>query len=87
MPMARGDEEGGPPEVIFRHAGHRGSVQDLQWNPKDPWCMASVSEDASWAQGGGTLQIWRPNDFVYRSDEECIKEVDKLQTDLRGATE
>eukprot|EP00281_Chroomonas_sp_CCMP1168_P031913 CAMPEP_0206242778 /NCGR_PEP_ID=MMETSP0047_2-20121206/17240_1 /ASSEMBLY_ACC=CAM_ASM_000192 /TAXON_ID=195065 /ORGANISM="Chroomonas mesostigmatica_cf, Strain CCMP1168" /LENGTH=430 /DNA_ID=CAMNT_0053667823 /DNA_START=25 /DNA_END=1317 /DNA_ORIENTATION=+ len=81
------EEEAGPPEIIFRHTGHRGSVQDLQWNPVDPWCIASVSEDASWAQGGGTLQIWRPVDYLYRTDEDCLAELSKLQADYRGAME
>uniref|UniRef100_A0A7S4L2N7 Histone-binding protein RBBP4-like N-terminal domain-containing protein n=1 Tax=Guillardia theta TaxID=55529 RepID=A0A7S4L2N7_GUITH len=35
-------------EVIFKHCGHRGSVQDLHWNPVIPWTLASVSEDAAW---------------------------------------
>ena len=48
--VIKGEEEVGPPEVIFKHGGHRGSVQDLQCNPKDPWCIASVSEDASWVR-------------------------------------
>eukprot|EP00960_Hanusia_phi_P033212 750346-Hanusia_phi.AAC.2 len=69
-------------EVIFKHCGHRGSVQDLHWNPVIPWTLASVSEDATWvtlpplfpttrpAMGGGTLQVWRPIDFLYRPEGE-----------------
>uniref|UniRef100_A0A7S0MQN2 Histone-binding protein RBBP4 N-terminal domain-containing protein n=1 Tax=Cryptomonas curvata TaxID=233186 RepID=A0A7S0MQN2_9CRYP len=80
-----GSESGGPAEVILHHSGHRGSVQDLQWNPFLPWVLASVSEDAAWAEGGGTLQIWRPLDLLYRPDEECVGELERLQNDVRGA--
>ena len=50
-------------ELIFKHVGHRccsrlsspdtlhcmsrGSIQDLNWNPESPWCLATVSEDSS----------------------------------------
>lgn len=74
-----------PPEIICKHSGHRGSVQDLQWNPLLPWVMGSVSEDASWAMGGGTMQIWRPLDLLYRSDGESVAEIEKLQNDMKGA--
>jgi len=78
---------GGPPEVIFKHSGHRGSVQDLQWNPTLPWVMGSVSEDAGWAMGGGTMQLWRPLDFLYHSDDTSVMEIEKLQSDMKGAME
>mmetsp|Transcript_2585 Transcript_2585/g.7197 ORF Transcript_2585/g.7197 Transcript_2585/m.7197 type:complete len:87 (-) Transcript_2585:99-359(-) len=68
-----------------RLAVRRGSVQDLQWNPYLPWVVSSVSEDAAWAEGGGTLQIWRPLDLLYRPDEDMLAEMHRMQEDLRGA--
>ncbi|KAJ1485036.1 hypothetical protein T484DRAFT_1794957 [Baffinella frigidus] len=41
--------------------------------------MASVSEDAMWASQGGTMQIWRPLDFVSRDPNDCLAQIDKLQ--------
>lgn len=40
------EEQEGPPELIFIHAGHLGSVTDLSWHPVKPWTLASVSDDA-----------------------------------------
>jgi histone-binding protein RBBP4 len=80
--------EWGPAEIIFKHSGHRGSVQDFHWNPeqtnagKPNWVMASVSEDGEWAKTN-TMQIWRPLDLLYRDDESCIRELGKLQNDFR----
>ncbi|EKX47838.1 hypothetical protein GUITHDRAFT_137213 [Guillardia theta CCMP2712] len=66
-------------EVIFKHCGHRGSVQDLHWNPVIPWTLASVSEDAAW--------VWRPIDFLYRPHDECLRDLEKMQNDLKGSGE
>jgi histone-binding protein RBBP4 len=49
-------------------------VVDFQWNPHDPWTMLSVSDDAA-DGGGGTLQLWRISDLIYRPDEELMKEL------------
>lgn len=40
------EEQEGPPELIFIHAGHLGSVTDLSWHPVRPWTLSSVSDDA-----------------------------------------
>eukprot|EP00479_Gromia_sphaerica_P000950 TRINITY_DN11106_c0_g1_i1.p1 TRINITY_DN11106_c0_g1~~TRINITY_DN11106_c0_g1_i1.p1 ORF type:complete len:246 (-),score=37.58 TRINITY_DN11106_c0_g1_i1:10-681(-) len=35
-----------PPELLFRHAGHRYFyICDMHWNPTVPWTLASVSQD------------------------------------------
>jgi WD40 repeat protein len=57
-----------PPEIVFRHAGHRAEVVDMQWcpDPYDPWLFASVSDDSTNPRlGGGSLQIWRILDLVF----------------------
>ena len=60
----------GPPELVFRHCGHRGNIVDYEWKPQigpratpeDEWTFVSVSDDSARASlGGGTLQIWRPS--------------------------
>jgi len=74
-----------PPEVMFKHVGHRqGKVVDFQWCPSEPWTMLSVSDDtdagegeeAMAGRGGGTMQLWRINDFIYRDEEEVVKELE-----------
>ena len=52
-------------------------VVDFQWNPHDPWTFMSVSDDVSDELGGGTLQLWRVNDLIYREEAEVLAELDK----------
>mmetsp|Transcript_32149 Transcript_32149/g.83310 ORF Transcript_32149/g.83310 Transcript_32149/m.83310 type:complete len:464 (-) Transcript_32149:92-1483(-) len=66
-----------PPELLFQHAGHRSPVVDFQWNPHNPWTLASVSDDVSSGMAGGTLQIWRMNDLIYRDRDEVINELEE----------
>ncbi|KAL3137237.1 hypothetical protein ABBQ32_006786 [Trebouxia sp. C0010 RCD-2024] len=65
------------PQLMFSHAGHRASVVDFQWNPHDPWTFMSVSDDVSDELGGGTLQLWRVNDLIYREEAEVLAELEK----------
>ena len=37
----------------------------------------SVSDDVSDELGGGTLQLWRVNDLIYREEAEVLAELDK----------
>lgn len=37
----------------------------------------SVSDDVSDELGGGTLQLWRVNDLIYRDEAEVLAELDK----------
>ncbi|OMO66274.1 hypothetical protein COLO4_30660 [Corchorus olitorius] len=69
-----------PPGLFFRHAGHRDKVVDFHWNTSDPWTIASVSDDCGSTGGGGTLQIWRMIDLIYRPEEEVLAELDKERT-------
>ena len=73
-------EKSGPPEILFQHAGHRTQVSDFQWNPADPWTIASVSS----GDGGNTLQMWRMNDLIYRAESEALAELEKHKDAICG---
>ncbi|XP_050381128.1 WD-40 repeat-containing protein MSI4-like [Argentina anserina] len=71
-----------PAGLLFRHAGHRDKVVDFHWNTSDPWTIASVSDDCGSTGGGGTLQMWRILDMIYRPEEEVLAELDKFKSHL-----
>ncbi|XP_015070445.1 WD-40 repeat-containing protein MSI4 [Solanum pennellii] len=71
-----------PPGLFFRHAGHRDKVVDFHWNVADPWTIVSVSDDGESTGGGGTLQIWRMIDLIYRPEDEVLDELDKFKSHL-----
>ncbi|GKA53958.1 WD40 repeat-containing protein MSI4-like protein [Tanacetum coccineum] len=48
----------------------RDKVVDFHWNLHDPWTIVSVSNDDESTGGGGTLQIWRMIDLIYRPEHE-----------------
>ncbi|KAF7843480.1 WD-40 repeat-containing protein MSI4-like [Senna tora] len=73
-----------PPGLFFRHAGHRDKVVDFNWNASDPWTIVSVSDDCGSTGGGGTLQIWRMIDLIYRPEEEVLAELDKYRSHIMG---
>ncbi|CAJ1955403.1 unnamed protein product [Sphenostylis stenocarpa] len=73
-----------PPGLFFRHAGHRDKVVDFHWNASDPWTIVSVSDDCESSGGGGTLQIWRMMDLIYRPEEEVLTELDKFRSHIFG---
>ncbi|ESR39783.1 WD-40 repeat-containing protein MSI4 [Citrus sinensis] len=73
-----------PPGLFFRHAGHRDKVVDFHWNASDPWTIVSVSDDGESTGGGGTLQIWRMIDLIYRPEEEVLAELDKFKSHIFG---
>ncbi|KAG7669334.1 hypothetical protein Ndes2437B_g05480 [Nannochloris sp. 'desiccata'] len=64
-----------PPQLLFQHAGHQSPVVDFCWNPLDPWTLLSASVDVA-SSGGGTLQLWRVSDMIYRSEEEIMNELE-----------
>ncbi|XP_059634823.1 WD-40 repeat-containing protein MSI4-like [Cornus florida] len=68
-----------PPGLFFQHAGHRDKVVDFHWNAADPWTVVSVSDDCDTSGGGGTLQIWRMSDLIYRPEEEVLAELEKFK--------
>ncbi|XP_058774193.1 WD-40 repeat-containing protein MSI4-like [Vicia villosa] len=72
------------PGLFFRHAGHRDKVVDFHWNAADPWTIVSVSDDCASTGGGGTLQIWRMMDLIYRPEEEVMAELDSFKTHILG---
>lgn len=67
-----------PPQMMFQHAGHRAPVVDFQWNPADPWTFFSVADEAG-EGGGGTLQLWRVSDLIYRTDDEVLAELEQYR--------
>ncbi|KAL6131891.1 hypothetical protein ACLB2K_070264 [Fragaria x ananassa] len=69
-----------PPGLFFQHAGHRDKVVDFHWNASDPWTVVSVSDDCDTTGGGGTLQIWRMSDLIYRPEEEVLEELEKFNS-------
>ncbi|GMY36308.1 WD-40 repeat-containing protein MSI4-like [Fagus crenata] len=69
-----------PPGLFFQHAGHRDKVVDFHWNAFDPWTIVSVSDDCDTTGGGGTLQIWRMSDLIYRPEEEVLAELEKFKS-------
>ncbi|KAE9588097.1 putative transcription factor WD40-like family [Lupinus albus] len=73
-----------PPGLFFQHAGHRDKVVDFHWNASDPWTIASVSDDCGSTGGGGTLQIWRMIDLLYRPEEEVVAELDRYKAHITG---
>ncbi|XP_059633102.1 WD-40 repeat-containing protein MSI4-like [Cornus florida] len=75
-----------PPGLFFQHAGHRDKVVDFHWNASDPWTVVSVSDDCDTSGGGGTLQIWRMNDLIYRPEEEVLTELDNFKTHVVACT-
>lgn len=42
----------GPPELLFLHGGHTGSVSEMDWSSPDNWLVASVSEAVP------LVQVW-----------------------------
>ncbi|KAK4361821.1 hypothetical protein RND71_017062 [Anisodus tanguticus] len=70
------------PGLFFHHAGHRDKVVDFHWNASDPWTIVSVSDDGEGTGGGGTLQIWRMIDLIYRPEDEVLNELDKFKSHL-----
>ncbi|GLT79078.1 hypothetical protein SLA2020_505850 [Shorea laevis] len=69
-----------PPGLFFQHAGHRDKVVDFHWNSSDPWTVVSVSDDCDTTGGGGTLQIWRMSDLIYRPEEEVLAELENFKS-------
>lgn len=71
-----------PAGLFFQHAGHRDKVVDFHWNASDPWTIVSVSDDCQSTGGGGTLQIWRMSDLIYRPEEEVLEELEKFKAHI-----
>ncbi|EYU28409.1 hypothetical protein ABFS82_12G121900 [Erythranthe guttata] len=72
-------ESKGPAGLFFQHAGHRDKVVDFHWNAYDPWTIVSVSDDGDLWNGGGTLQLWRMTDLLYRPKDEVLVELQKFK--------
>lgn len=75
-----------PPGLFFQHAGHRDKVVDFHWNAYDPWTIVSVSDDCDSTGGGGTLQIWRMSDLIYRPEDEVLAELENFKQHIITCT-
>ncbi|CAI7907611.1 unnamed protein product [Closterium sp. NIES-54] len=69
--------DGVPPGLLFQHVGHQDRVIEFQWAPKDPWTFASVSSNVNKRRGGGTLQMWRVLDLVYRPAKDVVIDLNR----------
>ncbi|KAE9601615.1 putative transcription factor WD40-like family [Lupinus albus] len=78
------EQSSAPPGLFFQHAGHRDKVVDFHWNAYDPWTIVSVSDDCQSTGGGGTLQIWRMSDFLYRPEEEVLAELESFKSHVEA---
>ncbi|XP_057456540.1 WD-40 repeat-containing protein MSI2-like [Lotus japonicus] len=58
-----GDGEGGPPELLFSHGGHKGKISDFSWNQNQPWVISSVDEENS-------LHVWQMADSIYNDGDD-----------------
>jgi len=56
------DAEDGPPELMFIHGGHTNKITDFDWNPNEPWVIASAAED-------NICQIWQMASNIYASTD------------------
>ncbi|XXG48300.1 hypothetical protein AAC387_Pa02g2792 [Persea americana] len=57
-------------------------VVDFHWNASDPWTIVSASDDLGGTGGGGTLQIWRMSDLIYRPEEEVLAELKNFKSHM-----
>ncbi|KAL3511688.1 hypothetical protein ACH5RR_024405, partial [Cinchona calisaya] len=80
--QARTKAPNSSPDLFFQHAKHRDKVVDFHWNASDPWTIVSVSDDGESTGGGGTLQMWRIIDLIYRPEEEVLNELEKFKSHL-----
>ncbi|KAK1360270.1 WD-40 repeat-containing protein MSI4 [Heracleum sosnowskyi] len=74
------DQQNKSTGLFFRHVGHRDKVVDFHFNSSDPWTIVSVSDDTE--TGGGTLQIWRMLDLLYKPEEEALADLEKIKSHL-----
>jgi len=75
-----------PDGLFFQHAGHRDKVVDFHWSLLNPWTIVSVSDNCESIGGGGTLQIWRMSDLIYRPEDEVLTELEKFKSHVFTCT-
>ncbi|KAL8217219.1 hypothetical protein R6Q57_024056 [Mikania cordata] len=57
----------------------RDKVVDFHWIVYDPWTVVSVSDDVETTSGGGTLQIWRMSDLIYKPRDEVLTKLEDFK--------
>jgi histone-binding protein RBBP4 len=55
------DHPDGPPELLFKHKGHKGRVDDICWNPLKE--LGIMSTDSS-----NLIQLWEIDEGIYYDD-------------------
>ena len=71
-----------PQELLFKHMGHRAGITDFDCNIVSPWTFASMSDDGD--LGGGTLQLWRVNEFIYDDSPELLNKIRGVDSEKYG---
>lgn len=66
------DAEDGPPELMFIHGGHTNKITDFDWNPNEPWVIASTAED-------NICQVWQMASNIYTSTDGLNIPDDELE--------
>ncbi|CAO3633105.1 unnamed protein product [Cunninghamella blakesleeana] len=56
------DAEDGPPELMFIHNGHTSRISEFNWNPIEPWMIASAADD-------NIVQVWQVSKKVYTNKD------------------
>mmetsp|Transcript_6946 Transcript_6946/g.17049 ORF Transcript_6946/g.17049 Transcript_6946/m.17049 type:complete len:496 (+) Transcript_6946:242-1729(+) len=74
-----------PPQLLVQHVGHRGRIEEFQWNVDSPWTLMSTSTDSVAGASGGTIQVFRINDLIYNSQEVVMKELEEYKSKILGS--
>jgi hypothetical protein len=77
LSLHRGARSGAAAEPYPTLTGAAAQVADFQWvpgaEPGDPFTMVSVSDNGV----GGTLQLWRINDMIWRPEDLVLAELEE----------
>ncbi len=73
-----------PPQLLVQHVGHRGRVEEFQWNVHSPWTLMSTSTDSISGASGGTIQVFRINDLIYNAQEDVTRELEDYKGKILG---
>lgn len=64
--MKSEDVQDGPPELLFVHGGHKGTVDDFSWDHNNEFMLASVENQCS------VMQVWQMASILYLEDEDAM---------------
>ncbi|KAI8375997.1 NURF complex component [Radiomyces spectabilis] len=66
------DAEDGPPELMFMHSGHTSKISQFDWNPTEPWMIASTAED-------NVVQVWQMSRKIYAEGDKLTLTANDLE--------